>query len=225
MGLSDFEPAFDVRFVEKKGSETRSTPIEKFPCVIGHQGNITPQILNGAISSKHCTISYSIEKMAYLVDDGAGGKASTNGIYFGDEGDSSRCDQATLTRLGQRVYLLRVIGGDEGYVELYDAKKDVYSGRSTMDMDPRLIRTEATATEAHTIATKNAEHIEQLEGKLKQFFIIYEVMTANPKRTMTGILLTFLILVLGTPFLVAWATRDAWTGAIIEQYKSHSQSK
>jgi hypothetical protein len=221
MGLSDLEPECDLRFVERSKGRDHKTPIEKFPCVIGHQGNIKPEILNGHISGKHCTVRYDLKSRSYIVEDGAEGKPSSNGIYFHGE----KVDIATLKVSGDRLYLLRLISGEEGYLELFKPGNEGVCPRSTLDIDPRLIRTEETATEAHQIATKNAEHIEQLEGKLKQILIVYEVLTSNPKRTVTGIFLTFLILVLGTPFLVAWATRDAWTGVIIEQYKSHSRNK
>lgn len=216
MGLSDFEPEFDLRFVERSKGRENKTPIEKFPCVIGHHGDIKPEILNGHISGKHCTVRYDLKSRSYFVEDGTEGKPSSNGIYFHGE----KVDLATLKISGDRVYLLRLISGEEGYLELFKPGTEPVCPRSTLDVDPRLIRTEETATEAHLIATKNKEHIEQLEGKLKQLLIIYEVLTSNPKRTLTGILLTFLILVLGTPFLALWITRDAWTGVIIDQYKT-----
>jgi hypothetical protein len=199
-GLSDLEPQFDIRFVEKKGSETATQPIEKFPCVVGHYGNIVPLLLNGKISGRHCTVRYDIEQKAYIVDDGAEGKPSTNGIYFGDGNDSKKIDLAALKKIGDRVYLLRLMEGDEGFIELYDSKKEPYNGMSTQDLDPRLVRTQATAIEAHeaataakTIADENRQKIGKmeanLEGVLKQVegsIKLMQIVGHNPVRVLIG---------------------------------------
>ncbi len=219
MGLKDLEPELDLRFVERSKGQIHETPIEKFPCVIGHSGNIAPTLLNGTISNKHCTIRYDLTKRSYSVEDGADGKASSNGIYFGDGGESQKVDRATLTKLGEKVYVLRLVSGEEGYVELYDSRKEAFCGRSTQDIDPRLVRTEAKATEAHSIATRNAAHIEKLEGKLRQVLIFYDAITNNPKKSLIAIFITALALCVGTPFLILYTYRDQIADEVINRYR------
>ncbi|MFA9263061.1 MAG: FHA domain-containing protein, partial [Undibacterium sp.] len=187
---------------ERSKGQTHETPIEKFPCVVGHSGNIAPILLNGTISNKHCTIRYDLESRSYSVEDGADGKSSSNGIYFDDGEKNQKVDRATLSKLGQKVYVLCLLSGEEGYIELYDPKKEAFCGRSTMDMDPRLVRTEAKAAEAHSIATQNTKHITELEGKIKQALLVFDLITANPLRTFIGILLILFALYGVMPFLL-----------------------
>lgn len=221
MGLKDLEPELDLRFVERSKGQTHETSIEKFPCVIGHSGNIAPTLLNGTISNKHCTIRYDLATRSYSVEDGADGKPSSNGIYFGDGGESQKVDRATLTKLGEKVYVLRLLSGEEGYIELYDSKKEAFCGRSTMDIDPRLVRTEAKAAEAHSIATQNTKHITELQGEIKQALLVFDLITANPLRTLSGIILVLFALYGVMPFLL----RDQIADFVIERerHKSHPE--
>jgi hypothetical protein len=200
MRLKDLEPELDLRFVERSKGKTHETPIEKFPCVVGHAGNVTPTLLNGPISNRHCTIRYDLATRSYDVEDGAEGKPSSNGIYFGDGGESQKVDRAKLTKLGEKIYILRLVSGEEGYIELYNSKKEAFCGRSTLDIDPALVRTEAKAEEAHiaataakTIADENREKIGAIEtnlaGVLKQVegsIKLMQIVGHNPVRVLVG---------------------------------------
>ena len=147
--LGAIEPTFELRFVERIGTQEVTTTIENFPAIVGHKGTVQPLILNGQISSYHCTIGWNWVQQEYQVQDGMNGKPSTNHIYYSDGGESVLCDGAILKTLKDRVYLLRTIDGKEGYLELFDPKKERGGDiRSTLDLDPRLVEFRATAIEA-----------------------------------------------------------------------------
>ena len=206
--LTKMQPDYDLRLVEKVGDRVVETPIDKFPCVIGHQGNIAPQICNGMISKRHCTIAYKIELGCYEITDGADGVASTNHIYFGNGGESEQVDRATLKTPSDRVYLIRLTTGTEAYLELYNPGC-VINDRSTQGLDPALVQTTRTAEEAHSIASSNKNHIDQLEGKLGIILKVLDVLGTNPKKYIAAILVLFVASSIGLPFAVFWIKKDA----------------
>jgi hypothetical protein len=212
--LTKIQPDYDLRFVEKVGSKVVDTPIDKFPCVIGHQGDIAPQICNGMISKRHCTVVYNIDSSCYDVIDGADGIPSTNHIYFGDGGESEQVDRATLKNPNERLYLIRLTTGTEAYLELYNPGCLV-GDRSTQGLDPALVQTTRTAEEAHSIASSNKSHIDQLEGKLGIVLQVLDLLGTNPKKYIVALLVLFIAIAIGSPFAIFWVKRDAIVDALL----------
>ena len=148
--LKDIEPKYELRLVERIDTRIVSTAIDKFPAIIGHKGTVQPLILNGQISSFHCSVEWNWVKQEYQIEDGMDGRPSTNHIYFSENGgESVLCDRAILKTPKDRLYLLRTIEGKEGYLELFDPKKEwVENAQSTLDLDPQLVEFRATAIDA-----------------------------------------------------------------------------
>ena len=147
--LGAIEPTFELRFIEQIETRRVSTTIDKFPAIVGHKGTVKPLILNGQISNYHCTVNWNWVQQEYQIQDGMDGKPSTNHIYYSDGGELVEVDRAVLKTLKDRVYLISLIQGKEGYLELFDPNKEIGGDtRSTLDIDPRMVEFRATAIEA-----------------------------------------------------------------------------
>lgn len=180
--LGAIEPIFELRLVEQVGTKRVSTTIDKFPATVGHKGTVRPLILNGQISNFHCEVNWNFFRQEYQVKDGIDGRPSTNHIYFSDGGELERRDQAVLKTLTDRIYLLRTNEGTEGYLELFDPKKqEGGDNRSTLSLDPELVELKAlvaktderaieglgVAIETKAIAQKNSAAIEVLDANIE----------------------------------------------------------
>ena len=148
--LGSIEADFDLRFVEKSDDRVVATTISKFPAIVGRGGTVIPVILNSQISGQHCTINWNWVHQQYQVQDGVDGKKSTNHIYSSRDGEELiQCDKAILKTLKDRVYLLSIVDGQEGYLELFDPRKQEGGDkRSTLSLDPELIEFKALAIKA-----------------------------------------------------------------------------
>ena len=148
--LGSIEADFDLRFVEKTDDRVVTTTISNFPAIVGRGGTVIPIILKSQISRQHCTINWNWVHKQYQVQDGVDGEKSTNHIYSSsDGGDSTQCDKAILKTPKDRVYLLSLVDGHEGYLELFDPRKQEGGDtRSTLSLDPQLIEFKALAIKA-----------------------------------------------------------------------------
>lgn len=166
----------DLRFVEKVGSESSTQPIDKFPCTIGRSKDApTPPpyhlhslISNGSLSEFHCTIEHDIALNNWTVTDGISGDPSTNGIWFRprEASEMERVESCVLQRLGDRVYLLSTYDGRLAYVEVFDpAKQPIDIARTTMDLDPALIR---VREEMHSEFAKLHDAGQKRDAKLEK---------------------------------------------------------
>lgn len=211
--LGAAEAVLELRFVERIGTKVVSTTISEFPAVVGHLGTVQPLILNGQISNYHCGIDWNWVRQEYQVQDGMDGRPSTNHIYSStDGGELVLCDRAVLKTLKDRLYLLRTIEGKEGYLELFDPKKQTSGDdRSTLDLAPELVELRATAIEAKSsageaksdaidakgialeskaIAEKNSVAIGDLETlmdpRVRQSIAVLQMFGTHPRMYLVG---------------------------------------
>ena len=203
--LGAIEPVFELRFVERIGTKMVSTTIDKFPATVGHKGTVRPLILNGQISNFHCEINWNFFRQEYQVKDGIDGRPSTNHIYYSDGGELERRDQAVLKALTDRVYLMRTNEGKEGYLELFDPKKQEGGDqRSTLSLDPELVELKVlvnkaderaieglgVAIETKAIAQKNSAAIEEigvlLDPKVRQAIAVLQTLGTHPRVFIIG---------------------------------------
>lgn len=206
--LKAIEPVFELRFVERIGTKVVSTTINSFPATVGHKGTVRPLILNGQISNLHCKVDWNFFRQEYQVKDGTDGpdgRPSTNHIYFSDGGELERRDQAVLKTLNDRIYLLRTNEGTEGYLELFDPKKqEGGDNRSTLSLDPELVELKAlvaktderaieglgVAIETKAIAQKNSAAIEVLdaniEARIKSGITLLKIAGADARLVVLG---------------------------------------
>lgn len=233
--LGAAEAVLEIRFVERIGTKVVSTTISEFPAVVGHQGSIQPLILNGQISNYHCGIDWNWVRQEYQVQDGMDGRPSTNHIYFStDGGELVQCDRAVLKTLKDRLYLLRTIEEVEGYLELFDPKKQTGGDeRSTLDLDPRLVELRATAIEAKSsakeaksdaidakdialeskaIAEKNSAAIGDLEllmdPRVRQLIAILKTFGMHPRIYLVGGSVIFFTGIIGLTLFFLHANMD-----------------
>jgi len=183
--LGSIEAVFDLRFVEKSDDRVVTTTISKFPAIVGRGGagvTVVPVILKSQISGQHCTINWNWIHQQYQVQDGVDGKPSTNHIYSSnDGGELVLCDKAVLKTPKDRVYLLSLVDGQEGYLELFDPRKQQGGDqRSTLSLDPELIEFKAlaikaeekaveglgVANETKVIVQKNSDAIGELDANI-----------------------------------------------------------
>ena len=204
--LGAAEAVFELRFIERIGTQVVSTTISQFPAVVGHRGTVIPLILNGQISNYHCEINWNWVKQEYQVQDGMDGKPSTNHIYSStDGGELVLCDRAVLKTLKDRLYLIRTVDGKEGYLELFDPnKQDGTNDRSTLSLDPQLVEVRAlvvkaderaieglgVAIETKAIAQKNSAAIEEigvlLDPKVRQAIAVLQTLGSHPRVFLVG---------------------------------------
>ena len=226
--LGAIEPKFELRFIEQNGTQRASTAIDKFPAIVGHKGTVIPLILNGQISSYHCEINWNWVKQEYQVQDGMDGKPSTNHIYSSkDGGELVLCDRAVLKTLKDRVYLMRTMGGKEGYLELFDPAKEVGGdGRSTLSLDPQLVEVRAlvlkaderaieglgVAIETKAIAQKNSAAISDLEvlldPRVRQAIAVLQAFGEHPRVFLLGAVVVLFTGVSGLFLLFLHANMD-----------------
>ena len=225
--LKDIEPQYELRFVERNDARMVSTTIDKFPAVVGHKGTVQPVILNGQISSYHCEVHWNWVRQEYQVQDGMDGKPSTNHIYFSDGGESVLCDKAILKSLNDRVYLIRTIEGKEGYLELFDAKRERNNDpRTTLDLDPQLVEFRATAidakeqaiaakgaaVEAKALAQSNTAAIGELDAnmdaRVKQALTVIRVLGMDARLFIVGTLVFGFAGLMGLTLLFLHANMD-----------------
>ena len=208
--LGAAEAVLELRFIECIGTQRVSTTIDKFPAIVGHRGTVIPIILNGQISTYHCEINWNWVKQEYQVQDGMNGKPSTNHIYYSDGGELEQCDRAVLKTLTDRVYLMRTLEGKEGYLELFDPKKEVAGdGRSTLSLDPQLVELRVIAIDAKAkaiegldaaieikaIAQKNSAAIGDLEvlldPRVRQAIGVLQTFGTHPRVFLLGAVVVF----------------------------------
>lgn len=204
--LSSIEAVFDLRFVEKSDDRIVTTTISKFPAIVGRGGTVVPVILKNQISGQHCTINWNWVHQQYQVQDGVDGKPSTNHIYSSKAGgELVLCDKATLETLKDRVYLLSIVNGQEGYLELFDpSKQEGGDQRSTLSLDPELVEFKALAIKAEeraieglgvaietkAIVQRNSEAIQGLEvlldGRVRQVLSVLQTLGSHPRVFLVG---------------------------------------
>lgn len=204
--LGAIEAVFELRFIERIGTQVVSTTISQFPAVVGHRGTVIPLILNGQISNYHCEINWNWVKQEYQVQDGMDGKPSTNHIYSStDGGELVLCDRAVLKTLKDRLYLIRTVDGKEGYLELFDPnKQDGTNDRSTLSLDPQLVEVRALVIKAderaieglgvaiatNAIAQRNSAAIEVLdaniEARIKSGITLLKIAGADARLVVLG---------------------------------------
>ena len=226
--LGAIEPKFELRLIEQIGTQRVSTAIESFPAVVGHKGSIRPLILNGQISNYHCTIEWNWVRQEYQVKDGMDGKPSTNHIYYSDGGELDQRDIATLRTLSDRVYLMSTLDGKQGYLELFDPKKQVGGDdRSTLDLDPDLVEFKAIAINANekaieglgvaietkAIAQKNSAAIGDLEvlldPRVRQAIAVLQTFGEHPRVFLLGAVVVLFTGLTGLSLLFLHAKMDS----------------
>lgn len=182
-----------LRFVEINGDKQNVEILENLPSqIVGHQGEIKPQITNGHISRHHCTVCYSVEngQEKWLVIDGdmIKGASSTNGLK--DKFGEKILGKATLENVGDRVYLLYLYNTN-AYLEVFAT--EVEKVNSTQGLDPDLIQPELNRLRVNTalmkddlstaisLANNNKTHLDKVDkahteitGKIDSLFNIVE---------------------------------------------------
>ena len=162
----------NLRFVEFAGDNTTQQDIPNNKTnMIGHEGNIKPQISNGRISRKHCTVNYDHATDSWLVIDGntITGQNSRNGL-FTISGERI-LGKVTLTEPCQRVFLL-AMGNNQAYLETYvaDEKTGCDITRTTIDLESEVLAAKDVAEKAarnvrivSDLVENNANNIESLQ--------------------------------------------------------------
>lgn len=108
-----------LKFIELAKGETRKVTLTGLDHIIGHEGDIKPEISNGHISRKHVRVN-QVNDNCWLISDGIG-LPSRNGLYFQDVSspELKKVDTSVkLDKIGQRVYLLK-IDGAEAFIEIF----------------------------------------------------------------------------------------------------------
>jgi prefoldin subunit 5 len=154
-----------LQFVEILNADRHTELLEGDRHIVGHKGDIVPQLCNGRISQRHATIARIGRQ--WLVVDGYEGKPSTNGLWAVTEG---RIDKGMLANVGDRIYLLRdVDAATECYLEVVaEASKALASAdRSTLSMENRVNALDSLAHENRSKIVETAEKVGELEQKIQ----------------------------------------------------------
>lgn len=124
-----------LRFVEINGTRKSSEILENLPSqIIGHKGEIKPQITNGHISRHHATVCYNENDESWLVIDGntITGVESKNGLR--DSQGHPIVGKTTLKDVGDRVYLLYMYDTN-AYLEVFNTAREKLDGTSGLEDD------------------------------------------------------------------------------------------
>lgn len=162
-----------LRFVEINGHKQNIEILENLPSqIVGHKGEIKPQITNGHISRHHATVCYDAHNESWLVIDGdaISGATSKNGLKS-INGEVIK-GKITLREVGDRVYLLYLYDTN-AYLEVFatnQEKMDSTSGIKNEDVKPEIdklvVNTSLIKGEVirvSEVANSNASHIAKVD--------------------------------------------------------------
>lgn len=179
-----------LRFVEINGHKQNIEILENLPSqIVGHKGEIKPQITNGYISRHHATVCYNHTDESWLVIDGStlSGEASKNGLK--DSSGNQIISKVTLREVGDRVYLLYLYDTN-AYLEVFSTnqeKSQSTAGLVSEDINPHVdkltVNTSIIKSEVMRIAevaSSNKAHIDEVDKVQSQ-------LTSQVKETLVTV--------------------------------------
>lgn len=180
-----------LRFIEINGNDRRVQALDKDLHIIGHSGDIKPQLCNGRISRRHATIVHNRNNSSWTITDGVGDRKSSNGIWRGSSLGERIEGSIDIAEVGDRVYLLpgdvlcayvEVIRADEPSRETdsLDMAGQLHALRSTVEHV--IDRSESAAQLAQT----NQGRLDEIDGKIDSALDAIERVGSNPWKFFIG---------------------------------------
>lgn len=170
-----------LRFVEINGKRQNVEILENLPSqIVGHKGEIKPQITNGHISRHHATVCYNHDDESWLVTDGdsVSGVKSKNGLktWTGETING----EITLKDVGDRVYLLYLYDTN-AYLEVFATNQEQRESTSGLEdngvkpeIDKLVVNTSlikgqvVKVSETVSSAANNLAKVSDVQTKLSQ---------------------------------------------------------